>query len=129
MRYRTLLLVFVATGCGDAFAPPPGTTPLDPPPIYSDLWREVEACSGVSGNMDVIRWFMVQGGSFLCGLHFCDGLWVSPHNIYLSDLAAHDLQGDNYLTVRHEMLHELIRKPGHPPVFSQCHLLRTGTDY
>ncbi|HJS43742.1 MAG TPA: hypothetical protein VJ755_09740 [Gemmatimonadales bacterium] len=116
-------------GCGDAFSPPPGATRLDPPPIYKELWREVEGCSGLSRSMAWVNWFLVPEHPFPCGTRFCAGLWVSPHNIYLSDVAAHDQYGDNYLTVRHEILHELVRKPGHPPVFSQCELLREGTDY
>jgi hypothetical protein len=119
-------VVILVVGCVEGFSPPDGTTRLNPPPVYGDLWRAVESCSGWTGDIALVHWYLVPGERFSCNGAFCNGLWESPHNIYLSDVAAHDLDGDNYFTVRHEILHELVRQPGHPPVFSQCHLLRPG---
>lgn len=43
-----------------------------------------------------------------------------------SQLAAHDFFADDFFTVQHEILHDLVGQPGLPPVFEQCGLLRTG---
>lgn len=121
-----LLVTALGVGCaGDAFSPVAGAEPFDPPATYSVLWSEVEACSQLTGTMSLVDWYMVPGTTtFKCEYGNCRGLWVSPHDIYLSDVAAHDFFGDNFFTVKHEILHDLVGEPGHPPVFEQCGLLR-----
>ncbi len=72
-----------------------------------------------------VQWYIVPGTTtFPCDYGSCRGLWVSPHSIYLSDAAAHDYFFEDFFTVKHEILHDLVGKPGHPPVFEQCGLLR-----
>ena len=61
------------------------------------------------------RWFLDAANS--------QGMWTSPHRIYLSEFARSDSAGD-YFTVRHEILHDLLGAGGHPPVFRTCNLLR-----
>lgn len=74
--------------------------------------------------MSRVRWFVVPGSTtFPCEYGDCRGLWVAPHTIYLSDVAAHGFFGD-FFTVKHEILHDLVGQPGHPDVFQQCGLLR-----
>ena len=121
------LAVLLAGGCtGDAVSPLAGAEYFDPPATYSSLWTEVEGCSALTGTMSRVRWYVVPGTTtFECAYGACRGLWVAPHDIYLSDVAAHDFFGDNFFTVKHEILHDLVGHPGHPPVFQQCGLLRT----
>ncbi len=45
----------------------------------------------------------------------CDGWWQPPHTIYL----AYRWRSDRQL-VEHEMLHDLLQRGDHPPVFQAC---------
>jgi hypothetical protein len=124
-RIGPLVIVLAGACGGDAFSPVAGAEPFDPPATYSNLWSEVEACSQLTGSMSLVDWYVVPGTTtFKCEYGACRGLWVAPHGIYLSDVAAHDFFGDDFFTVRHEILHDLVGHPGHPPVFEQCGLLR-----
>lgn len=128
MRFERLMFVAVAVaatwGCRDLFAPPPGSRAFDPPRVYRNLWQEVEDCSGLLGDFDRVRWFVVPESFFWCGDETCAGLWRSPHDVYLSEVAQSD-SGGHYFTVRHEMLHDLLAGGAdHPPVFSGCGLRR-----
>lgn len=128
MRPLTLLVVVLASGCADAFSPPAGAEPFDPPASYSDFWIQVQNCSHLSGDPTRVDWYVVPGTvTFPCAYGSCRGLWVAPHNIYLSDVAAHDLFGESFFTVKHEILHDLVGRAGHPPVFEQCGLLRSDS--
>lgn len=120
-----MLLAVALAGCVDAFSPPPGSEPYLPPAVYEIYWQQVESCSQLTGDMARIRWFIVPGTTtFPCPYGNCRGLWVAPHDVYLSDAAAHNLFLENFFTVKHEMLHDLIAQPGHPPAFEQCGLMR-----
>ena len=120
------LVIVLAGACtGDAFAPVEGAEPFDPPAVYSNLWTEVEGCSRLIGAMSRVQWYIVPGTTtFPCEYGNCRGLWVAPHSIYLSDVAAHDFFADDFFTVKHEILHDLVGHPGHPTVFETCELLR-----
>jgi hypothetical protein len=99
-------LLVATSGCG---FDPEGDQPLDPPPIYREWWAKTEACSGRTGNFDRIRWSVVEGFSFPCASGQCAGHWTTNHHIFLAD----DWSMDE-MVVRHEMLHDLLGKPGHP---------------
>ena len=116
-------------GCADAFAPPQGAERWYPPPVvFDNLWSQVEGCAQLSGDMRLVRWYVVpRTMTFPCAWGDCRGLWSAPHNIYLSHAAAHNLFLDDFFTVRHEMLHDLVGHAGHPPVFEQCGLMRTDS--
>jgi hypothetical protein len=110
LRFRllwTIAALLTAAGCG---FDPTGDRPFDPPPVYREWWTKTEACSGLSGNFDRVRWVLIEGRSFSCSSGQCAGHWSSfSHQIFLaSDWAA------NEMVVRHEMLHDLIGHPGHP---------------
>jgi hypothetical protein len=56
------------------------------------------------------------------------GAWNEPHDIFVTEEARDDSLSA-YLTVRHEMLHDLLGGGGpngeaHPPVFVHCGLMR-----
>ena len=125
---RIAVCALFAAGCGEAFSPPAGAEPFDPPAAYSDFWIQVQNCSHLSGDMTRVQWYVVRGTlTFPCAYGACRGLWAAPHNIYLSDAAADDLFAENFFTVKHEILHDLVGRTGHPPVFQQCGLLRTDS--
>ncbi len=110
----TTLLVLLSCGFE-----PSGDTRIKPPLLYREWWAKTEACSGRVGDFGRVRWFVVEGHSFDCPGGQCAGRWESGHAIYLaSDYEA------NELVVRHEMLHELLGRPGHPdpPFGPECPL-------
>ena len=105
-------LLAIMGGCG---FDPQGDVPMEPPPVYREWWAKTEACSGRTGNFDRLSWSVIEGHSFPCSSGECAGHWRSDHHIYL----AGDWVMDE-MVVRHEMLHDLIGRPGHPaPPFGE----------
>jgi hypothetical protein len=105
-------LLLALTGCG---FDPEGDVPLDPPPIYREWFAKTEACSGLTGNFDRLRWSVVEGHSFPCSSGECAGHWRTSHHIFL----AGDWVMDE-MVVRHEMLHDILDRTGHPdPPFGE----------
>lgn len=100
-------------GCS-SFAPS-DARPLDAPAGFAAWWQKTEDCSGRTGDLHRIRWFVVPGDGFACPGGECVGRWQDGHDIYISEAWL-----DNEMVVRHEMLHDLLGKPGHPnPPFGQ----------
>lgn len=114
-----VVLVVLLTSCLDPFAPPIGTRPFDPPTRYRDYWQAVEDCSGIRSNFERVRWYAVPETPFPCpnGSGYCFAIWREPHDIFLERTAP-------YITVGHEMLHDLLQRGDHPDVFRTCGLLR-----
>jgi hypothetical protein len=83
---------------------------FSPPAVYSTWWKMTEACSGNTGSLGAITWF--RTAEALRDPRTGDpivGFWTSGSNrIVLRTDAV--LEGG---AVRHEMLHALLRKPGH----------------
>lgn len=94
-----------------AFSPtepfPPNAVPLAPPIQYGLWWQMVESCSGLSGDLATVRWYVQPGVQTLQGPGLSDaaGVWFSYGNrILLTESSVTDGP-----TVRHEMLHALLR--------------------
>ena len=123
MKVRSCIgLLWSIGACYDAFDPPPGTSRFYPPPVYYGLWAEVEACSGLNGELGQVRWFTVPLSPFPCPDGSCRGFWEWPHTIYIGAASVYD-SSTNYFTVRHEMLHDLLRHGLHgDPAFHACNL-------
>jgi len=98
---------------------PGENSPMTPPAEYREWWAKTEACSGLSGDFDQVQWSGVPGDGFKCSTGTCAGHWEPDHHIYL----AQDWT-TNEMVVRHEMLHDLLQRPGHPdpPFGSPCPL-------
>ncbi|HJQ12002.1 MAG TPA: hypothetical protein VJ840_13315 [Gemmatimonadaceae bacterium] len=84
---------------------------FSPPSVYSTWWNMTQACSGSTGSLGAVTWFKTDKP-----LHNSEtgesinGYWsASSNRIVLTTSAM--LDGG---IVRHEMLHALVRKPGHP---------------
>jgi hypothetical protein len=62
---------------------------------------------------------MVPGNSFPCKSGKCAGHWEPGHTIYLAEDWT-----TNEMVVRHEMLHDLLDRAGHPdpPFGNPCPL-------
>jgi hypothetical protein len=113
LRWLAPLLLL---GCLDSFAPA-GAVPFTPPAAYQTWWAEIERCAGLSGDFDRVEWYGVPGSSYVCPAYEgrCDGWWRSPHIIYMAQARI----GDRRLA-EHEMLHDLLQRGDHPPVFQTC---------
>lgn len=92
---------------------------MTPPAVYQEWWAKTEACSGLRGEFERVRWSVVAGHSFPCASGKCAGHWEGSHDIYIAEDWTM-----NEMVVRHEMLHDLIGRPGHPdpPFGSPCPL-------
>lgn len=111
MRWLPLLLL---TACRNPFVPS-GAELFNPPPVYADLWQQVEACSGTTGDWHRITWFAVATEQFDTPEGWAMGRWQPAHTIYLSDAGQR-----TYRTIKHEMLHDLLQTGGHPAAFDDC---------
>lgn len=103
----------IVLACGDATAPklPADAQQYSPPPVYSTWWQMTESCSGLTGQLAAVTWY--QTAQQVTDTRTGDviaGYWVPGSNqIVLNTLVMMD--GG---TVRHEMLHALRQKSGHP---------------
>ena len=125
------LIGLAALGCEVPTAPAPGAT-LAPPAVFDQWWQEVEQCSGVTGAIDRVSWYVVPCAAgeagFKCDVTpdgLCAGEWRAPHEISLAGPNRFFPEGyaDDEWTVKHEMLHDLLGTPDHPEAFRTCHLL------
>jgi hypothetical protein len=94
-----------------------------PPDEYRTWWSETEACAGRSGDIDQIAWYLVPDAETFdskSGLKV--GLWTHSGEGVRIVIAGN--YADNELVVRHEMLHALLDREGHPAEYfeTRCHL-------
>lgn len=91
---------------------PFGAIAFSPPAFYQTWWRLTEACSGRSGSMATVSWYVVPGDVFEL-----NGQLVSGYSVALFNriVLAGDVVSDGP-SVRHEMLHQLLGAGvgGHP---------------
>lgn len=110
----------VAGGCGDlaVVAPdlPPSAEPLSPLAVYDDWWRATQECSGRSGTLARVSWFVVRGSDSFAyrGVRYDGYWWNGVHWITLAESRVQDPG-----IVRHEMLHDLLGRGDHPAEFFQ----------
>jgi hypothetical protein len=110
------LMILAAAGCR---LEPTGAAAWEPPPVYREWFAKTEACSGLRGRFDRIDWYVVPGHSFPCDGGDCTAHWSSDHTIHIAeDWVASEM------VVRHEILHDLLGRAGHPepPFGSPCPL-------
>lgn len=109
---RSVAVLVLLSAC--AFEPD-GAVPLATADRYREWWARTEACSGRTGDFDAIQWYVVRGRDFACPTGRCVGRWEPNHRIYLAEAWV-----QSELVVRHEMLHALLGRAGHPaPPFGQ----------
>ena len=88
----------------------------DPPTQYRTFWEDTEACSGLTGDFEGVRWFWT---SYFPGEPDTVGQWNSNREITL--LFAHRGQR---VVVMHEILHDLLGGDGAhvSPLWRSCGL-------
>lgn len=130
-RVAVALVGLAAAGC-ETPTVPAGAAALMPPSVFSEWWQEVEQCSGTTGEIGRISWYvapcLVGEAGFKCDVTpdgLCAGEWRSPHLITLAgpNRFFPDGYADDEWTVKHEMLHDLLGTPDHPAAFAACHML------
>ncbi len=95
---------------------PQGAELMVAPPTYQSWWAKTEECSQREGNFNRISWYVVPGvRTFQSEIGEVVGFWTrtdaGTRIILAGDYASSEL------VVRHEMLHELLAHPGHPPEY------------
>jgi hypothetical protein len=89
---------------------PSGAVEVNPPPVYSTWWNQMQQCSGRSGDFSSVRWFLVPSVGSLQG---------HPAAYYLgtnSIVLAEDYK-EVAEVVRHEELHAILQDASHPSEF------------
>lgn len=116
-RVAVLLVVpLFALACDDGgiSAPlvlPSGVIPFEAPAVYAQWWADVEACSGRTGDMERVNWFVVPNSKWFTirGVAY-DGYWFEYHH----EIVLPSANVKDSLVVRHEMLHDLLNDGEHP---------------
>ncbi len=111
-----LFVVAAAVGCDKRITEPlpeTGAAEFTPPAQYALWWEMAQACSGLRRDMREIRWLTDPSSSPRTLEGTADtvvGEWYAGTS---SIVLAREYINDPSV-VRHEMLHALIRDPGHP---------------
>lgn len=111
LRVARLLVLFLpAFSCGQptSLRFPEGALELQPLAPYRTWWHLVESCSGRAGNFEAVRYFVAS--DIDPDDAETNGVWFSAGNRIVLTPEATRLGA----VVRHEMLHALLRRPGHP---------------
>lgn len=109
--FAALALALGLAACDLVTAPlPPRAERFVPPAVYARWWAMTEACSARSGQLSDINWYRVPGyGVVLNGDAAVGFFGVRGNRIVLASEET-----DAGTTVRHEMLHALLRVGSHP---------------
>jgi hypothetical protein len=95
---------------------PPSATLVAAPDQYAAWWAKTEACSGLSGDYSQIEWYVVPDAlTFETATGAKVGLW--SHSSAGIRIVIAGAYASNELVVRHEMLHALLDREGHPPQY------------
>ena len=79
------------------------------PTFFSCVIKAAKACPARCGDFAKIRWFQVPGRSFPGPTGECVARWEPGPRVYVADFwIGHEM------VARHEMLHDLIGRSGHP---------------
>ncbi len=102
---------------------PPGATEI-PVPVYYAKWHtKTQACSGLSGDFSTIKFYVVPGvETFSTSAGPKVGEWTSD-GVTNRIVIAGNYQ-NHEMVVRHELLHSLLRREGHPAEYfvDRCRL-------
>jgi hypothetical protein len=115
---RLASLALITLGCSPATTLSPNSLPdgavlVVAPTEYRAWWARTETCSGITGDFDRVAWYTVPGvGTMETDIGEKVGIWGSQGGQSTITIAGDYLEHE--LVVRHEMLHELLGREGHP---------------
>lgn len=102
---------------------PAGAVEFVPPTSYAGWWDKTQSCAGLTSSMENVTWYVVPGvRTFPTEAGDKVGFWsrsrVGTRIIFAGDYRDHEL------VVRHEILHELLGREGHPDEYfrDRCRL-------
>lgn len=93
------------------------------PAEYLEWHRKTKACSGLTGEFVALEWYVVPGVStFGTPRGPQVGMWETQGGINRIIIAGQ--YAGHEMVVRHEILHALLGRSGHPANYfvSRCHL-------
>ena len=113
VAFSLTALLSLALACDGATDPHValGAVSITPPSQYAVWWRLTQSCSGLTGDYATVKWYVVPNTTTIndAGKQV-DAYWISnPDRIILADARRNDGK-----IVRHEMLHALRHRDGHP---------------
>ncbi|HEY6139849.1 MAG TPA: hypothetical protein VI670_18985 [Thermoanaerobaculia bacterium] len=112
-----------AFAASDEVVLPSGAVPVGAPGAYRVWSARTEACSGLTGHFSSVKWYIVPDvKTFETDQGPEVAMWISGRTGDRIVIAG-DYQNSE-MVVRHELLHHLLRHPGHPAEYfvSRCHL-------
>ncbi len=127
-RIQVAAFALVLAGGCSAFSPseielPVGAVPLIAPTTYQAWFEKTERCSGLKATYQNITWYVVPGAAtFETNAGPKVGMWEKSGSVTRIVLAGRFT--DHEMVVRHEMLHDILDREGHPPEYfvDRCHL-------
>ncbi len=102
---------------------PAGAQAIAAPAAYADWYGRTESCSGEAGDYASVRFFVVPGvKSFQSEFGETVALWRKVGREQFIIVSGDYLE--NEMVVRHEMLHALLQREGHPAEYfvTRCRL-------
>lgn len=127
---RAALLVSLASfgsGCA-ALGPseallPVGAVQIAAPPVYREWAQRTRSCSGLEGDLSAVQFYVIPGvETFATEDGAKVGLWTREGRTNRIVIAGS--YENHEMVVRHEMLHALLQREGHPTDYfvTRCHL-------
>jgi len=124
---QSLLSVLILPLLGCTVEPtvvlPEGAVEFAAPSEYNTWWARTEGCAELSGEMARVEWYVVPDAStFDTDQGPKVGIRIKSGN-NIAIVVAGNYQ-HHEMVVRHEMLHAILDKPGHDPVYfeQRCQL-------
>jgi hypothetical protein len=118
----SLLLLGLAAACvpqAMAGPDPEGAIPLPAPAVYAAWFARTEACAGLRGDPARIEWLVVPGvETFPTEAGPKHAMWTRRGDRHRIVLAGNYVQHE--MVVRHEMLHALLGRGGHPAEYFEA---------
>jgi hypothetical protein len=97
--------------CIDVTGLPHGAQRFRPPAQFRAWWKLTELCSGLHGDFDTVRWYVLPNSDvFSLEGQTVNGAWYGDGN----RIVVGDSEGGDGSLIRHEMLHALLRSGAHP---------------
>ena len=130
-RFPFAVLLSGLSGLGSACATlapsegllPPGAVQISPPTVYQDWAQRTRSCSGLEGDLSTVQFYVIPGvQTFSTKDGEKVGLWSREGRTDRIVIAGN--YENHEMVVRHEMLHALLQREGHPSGYfvDRCHL-------
>jgi hypothetical protein len=112
----SLLVLLLIAACAESNLEPENVRPLDPLPIYSSWWGELERCIGETASFQRVTWYEADQLVDRDNGTEHVGAWRPPHTIFIQSGKLLFEAG-----VKHEMVHDILQTKEHDsPMFLNC---------